>query len=214
MNDKQSNQYRMHLAVQECLDTNLEKWNGIPIIVQMKNELDELIQRIEVKDSESSADSTTFTKQKELLRNTVTRKAVSMAGVLSSFAAITGDDEMADSMHLTESMLNKAKETDIENMVNPIIEMATNHVDDFIDYGVTAEQVTELQTSLDDFTARIGKPRVIRNQAFAAIKMIDALIDEARDLLNNKLDKLMLRFRYSDPEFYDAYTRARTIVDR
>ena len=35
----------------------------------------------------------------------------------------------------------------------------------------------------------------------------------ANDLLKNRLDPLMIRFKYSDTEFYSEYERARTIVD-
>ena len=31
--------------------------------------------------------------------------------------------------------------------------------------------------------------------------------------MKDKVDKLMIRFSVTDPEFYDAYLRARTIVD-
>jgi len=81
------------------------------------------------------------------------------------------------------------------------------------DYGVTEAMITEAETSLDDFKALIGQPRTIRNQAFAAKSLMEELFDSANDLLKNRLDLLMLRFKYSDTEFYSAYERALTIVD-
>ena len=73
--------------------------------------------------------------------------------------------------------------------------------------------ITEAETSLDDFKALIGQPRTIRNQAFAAKTALQELMDTTNDLLNNRLDPLMIRFKYSDTEFYSEYERARTIVD-
>jgi hypothetical protein len=46
-----------------------------------------------------------------------------------------------------------------------------------------------------------------------ALSTIDNLVDEGNTLLKVKVDKLMLMFRDSKPEFYDGYSRARTIVD-
>jgi hypothetical protein len=57
------------------------------------------------------------------------------------------------------------------------------------------------------------KPRTIRNKAFAAMSLIEELFDTANDLLKTRLDPLMIRFKYSDTEFYSKYERARTIVD-
>ncbi|WP_025863761.1 hypothetical protein [Prolixibacter bellariivorans] len=66
---------------------------------------------------------------------------------------------------------------------------------------------------LDNFKALIGQPRTIRNKAFAAKTVLGDLFDEANNLLNNQLDKLMIRFKFTDPDFYEEYTRARVIVD-
>lgn len=43
--------------------------------------------------------------------------------------------------------------------------------------------------------------------------LMDELFDAANDLVKNTLDKLMIRFKFSDTEFYSEYERARTIVD-
>ena len=78
---------------------------------------------------------------------------------------------------------------------------------------ITEEMITEVETSLDDFKAMIGLPRTIRNQAFAAMNVLEELFDTTNDLLKNKLDKLMIRFEYTNLEFYSEYQRAQTIVD-
>ena len=80
-------------------------------------------------------------------------------------------------------------------------------------YGVTEASVTETETSIDQYTTLIGKPRTIRNKAFAAKTALQELMDTTNDLLKNRLDKLMLQFQFTHPEFYDEYLRARTIVD-
>jgi len=78
---------------------------------------------------------------------------------------------------------------------------------------LTDEMIVEAETTLDDFKALIGQPRHIRNQAYAAMTVLEELIDTTNALLKEKLDKLMIRFSVTDPEFYDVYLRARTIVD-
>jgi hypothetical protein len=39
------------------------------------------------------------------------------------------------------------------------------------------------------------------------------LVENAMEILNNKLDKVMLQFQFSKPSFYEGYKRARVIVD-
>ncbi len=203
----------MQLAVQACMDQNTEKWNNVPVIAQIKNQLDEIIQRIETQSNKTAVDSKATTQNKNQIRGILTQKALILAGTLSSYGAITDNLQLAEETKLSKSEIDSLKEAEIEAIINNLIQQATDKLDQLADFGISAEQITDLSTSLDDFTAMIGKPRVIRNQKFAAMQQIDELIDEARKLLKTKLDRIMIRYRYADPEFYDSYQRSRSIVD-
>ena len=69
------------------------------------------------------------------------------------------------------------------------------------------------ETTLDDFKALTGQPRHIRNQAYIAMTVLKRLIHTTNTLLKDKPGKLIIWLFVTDPEFYDAYLRARTIVD-
>ena len=47
MNKEQTNHRRMFNTTQETLDENTALWNMIPIVVTVKNQFDELLQRID-----------------------------------------------------------------------------------------------------------------------------------------------------------------------
>ena len=82
-----------------------------------------------------------------------------------------------------------------------------------VPFGVTKAQVTDLLTSIDDFRELVGQPRLIQSQANVAKKAAEELVENAVDILNKKMDKVMLQFKYSNPSFYEGYKRARVIVD-
>jgi hypothetical protein len=73
--------------------------------------------------------------------------------------------------------------------------------------------VTDLLTSVDDFRELVGQPRLIQSQTNLAKKVVEELVENALEILNNKMDKVMLQFQFSDPSFYEGYKRARVIVD-
>ena len=74
--------------------------------------------------------------------------------------------------------------------------------------------ITEILSSVEEFNGLIGKPRSILNNRYTAINTVDQLIDEGSSLLKTRMDKLMLMYRENNPEFYEGYQRARTIIDR
>ncbi|MEN8118543.1 MAG: hypothetical protein ABFS16_16290 [Bacteroidota bacterium] len=213
MNKIQTNQYRMFLNVQESLDANSSLWNMIPILLNTKNDLDELIQRIADVNEKTVSNSKAVTANKEVVLNSVIEKAIVLSGALQAYAAFTGNIKLAGKVKLNKSDLLRARETDVEALVAPVINEARKELDNLADYGVPEVMITELETSVDDFKALIGQPRTVRNQAFAAMTFLDELFDAANDVVKNKLDKLMIRFQFSNTEFYSEYERARTIVD-
>jgi hypothetical protein len=73
--------------------------------------------------------------------------------------------------------------------------------------------VTDLLTSVDDFREQVGQPRLIQSKANVAKKAVEALVENAMEILNDKMDNVMLQYQFSNPSFYEGYKRARVIVD-
>lgn len=213
MNKTQTNQFRMYLATQETLDSNSALWNMIPMLLTWKNNFDELIQRIADVNEKTVSNSKAVTANKAIALKNLAEKAVTVSGVLQAFAAVTGNTKLAGEIKLVKSDIERARETDVEALIAPVIKQARKELANLADYGLAEDMVVELETSLDDFLTLIGQPRIVRNQAYAAMTLMDELFDAANDVVKNKLDKLMIRFKYTHTEFYSEYERARTIVD-
>ncbi|MCY1721641.1 hypothetical protein OU798_14900 [Prolixibacteraceae bacterium Z1-6] len=213
MNKTRTNQFRMFLATQETLDSNSALWNGIPVMLSSKNDFDELIQRIAAVNEKTMSNSKAVTADKALMLKNLIEKAVTVSGILQAYAAVTEDVQLAGKVQLTKTDIERARETDVEALIAPVIDEARKELVNLADYGVSEELIVELETTLDDYKALIGQPRTVRNQAFAAMTLMDELFDACNDVVKNKLDKLMIRFKFTNTEFYSEYERARTIVD-
>jgi hypothetical protein len=213
MNKNQSKYWRMFLNTQETLNAHTEKWTGIPVIVGAKTEFDELIQRIFGANDRALSQSKAITAEKAAALETVVQKAETLSGKLQAYAAVTGNVELAIRVKITRSDIIREKETNVGMVVAPVIAAAQEELRNLADYGVTETEVPELESAVDGFMALVGTPRTVRNQAFAALSEIDQLVEDANDVVKNKLDTMMLQFKYTEPVFYDEYLRARAIVD-
>lgn len=203
----------MFLNTQEALDSNSTLWSSIPVMLSTKNSFDELIQRIGDVNEKTVSNSKAVTADKAVTLNNLIAKAVTLSGILQAYAAVTGNVKLAGRVALTKTDIERVRETDVEALISPVIEQARKELANLADYGLTEDMIVETETTLDDFKALIGQPRTVRNQAFAAMTLMEELFDAANDLIKNQLDKLMIRFKFSDTEFYSEYERARTIVD-
>ena len=80
MNKTQTNHMRMFLNTQETLDENTTLWSSIPMLLEVKNNFDELIQRIEETNEKTQPASQSVTANKANVLKALAQKVVSLAG--------------------------------------------------------------------------------------------------------------------------------------
>ena len=93
-----------------------------------------------------------------------------------------------------------------------ILAAATENVGSLGDYGVTQAKLTSLKKKIEGFQAVQAKPRQGRAHSSSATKELAKLFREVDELLNERLDALVVQFKDSQPAFFNAYTTARSVV--
>lgn len=213
MNQNESKYYNMYVQVQRQMDAGIDKWTGVPAIVRQKNALDENIQLIKEKDQAQSGETMGVTATKNDLKYQVAQKAAIICGGLYAYASETGNLELEQASNYTANGLQRLSDNAFAQKVDAIMTLATEHMDDLADMGVTEDQITEVKTSLDDFREKIGMPRTLTINRSTASLELDELIKETTAILNNRLDRLMVRYKLTDIAFYEGYERARMLLD-
>jgi hypothetical protein len=213
MNKTQTNYFNMFLNVQEFFNDNSQIWSNIPRTVSYKNDFDEIIVLLREK-SGVSIESISVSNKKDKLKEQIAQKTSAILGILTAFAHEKDDMDLAKQVDLSKSAILRLKDTELVPKVTFFISIARQYIEELADFGLSEASLTELEAMADEFNGLIGKPRSIRNKKFVALSEVEQLINEGNNLLKNKLDKLMLMFRESNPAFYDGYHRARVIVDR
>ena len=80
-------------------------------------------------------------------------------------------------------------------------------------YGSTTEAISELDKLEKAYIIYESKPREATVGKTAIIVSIATLFDEALKILENKIDKLVLQYKNSNPEFYTEYINARNVIE-
>jgi len=138
---------------------------------------------------------------------------VQVAGAMFVYAQANGMPDLQIKCSVSASQLERMSDEQLKVSCLNIYDEAVKLGEALSDYGKTAEQVTNLKKEIDDFAVLISSPRsaiVTRSQATAELK---SLINEANDLLRNKVDKLMDMLKTSEAKVYNTYKAARVIVD-
>lgn len=213
INDRQMTRYQMLLSVQSFLNQHQAVWSGVPILAQVKTSLDDLVLGVHENLKTAGKDVKGLTTQKNQLKEHLAEKTAVLSGALAAYAALSNQPNLEAQATIHKSDIARAKDAELPPKIQDFIELLLANMEHMADYGITEPQVNDLMTSLDDFRELIGQPRLKRSEALSAKKEASTLIDEGLELLNNSLDRIMIRFKFSDANFYDSYTRARVIVD-
>jgi hypothetical protein len=202
----------MFIGTQEFLDNETTTWSAIKRIVSYKNDLDEIITRITSKSDEAGS-LFGIGERKETLKAQIAVKGSSLSGAIQAFAYDSGDTDLAVKVKASKSEIHKMNEEDLGTYIHMLVETTNGNLKTLADFGVSKEILTEIKTTMEEYKALIGKPRSILNTKYVALDAVDQLFDEGNVLLRNKMDNMMLLYCESNPDFYNGYERARTIVD-
>jgi len=214
MNKMQTKDLRMFGATDECMNQNQTKWVTIQAIVRLKNLLSQNISTI--KDLDQKKESTVsnpITLNKEKIKDLLEGKIEVLYGIVYSYATANQLKELAQKVKLLSKGFAKKRETDIEPKVNTFLLLVRELLPKLSDYSLTEEMVVDAETTRDQFVALVGVPRNMRIQSSSTKKQMNDLINETMGLLTQQLDKLMLRFKSTDIDFYNSYIQSRTIVE-
>ena len=213
MNAKQDNKVGMFGSVALACDKAAKIWASLVAFVaaydKFKNSL-ERIKEFAQKQAEASKGATEF---KKYCRQSMCEAAQVIAGAVHSHATENNDVELAAKVDVSLSSLLTGRDRVSAEKCQSIHRLASEKVADLAEQGVTAAKLKSLQTKIDDYTACLQRPRQIISEVKTATAQLEAEIETADQLLADGLDRLVLQFKDSEPEFYNNYLNARVIVD-
>jgi len=208
-----NNKHLMFIAVKQVLDRNTAIWQPNAAVAAI---VAEYIQRNagteEIRQAAGiSTKGTTLDKnqEEELLADQI----YEISSALYAMAVRTGNVALQQKTGHTESELLTAREGELVITANIVVAMARENLQALADYGIDAARADALEEQSARFGARVSAPRAEIVGRKAANAHLRGEFDAITDLLEHQLDRMMVQFRRSAPDFYTAYMSARTIVD-
>ncbi len=141
-------------------------------------------------------------------------KLVLIGAQIAALGATNDDHTLEQQGDVSLAGLDKMKESDLLATATRIGALATTNITALADYGITAADVTELDGLATKFRGLQAAPRqavVDRKKENAQLPPVGSHL---LTVLRRQLDRQMLVFKQTQPEFYAGYLAARVIVDR
>lgn len=213
MRKHEANKLSMFDAVISCMETNSNKYSGIPAIGEILTRFKNLVSEIKSMDFEFFGSTKSETSDKRIKEEALLRSVVKIANALYAYGIKTKNTELIVKNKISKSSLDDLREQVMINKSREILAMANEHLEALADYGIINETLTSAGTDIDAFQDAIAKQSNTRVESIAEREALKNKFQEATAVLNDELDPTMELFEESDPVFYDEYKSARVIRD-
>lgn len=212
MNTNQEDKLSMYYVVKNTAEKYQTTWVTNAVFAATYNLWVAKIPLIETNRDAQTLETTGITTDKTAKRTAMTEKALFMENRLQSYANVTNNPELLESIQYSASDLKKARDTDVVGICNTILAKVNANAAAIVAYGVTAVMITDLQAAITAYATTLAKPKAAKSQTKTATENLVKLFKEADDLLIKRLDLDIELFKTSKPEFYSQYKTARIII--
>lgn len=212
MNSNQEDRLSMYYGVKSTCEKYQTTWAANAVFAATYNLWAAKLPLIEANRDAQTLETTGITTDKTAKRAAMVEKALFIENRLQSYANVTNNPELLESIQYSASDLRKARDTDVVGICNTVLAKANSNAAAIVTYGVTAAMITDLQTAIAAYSATLAKPKAAKSQTKTATENLIKLFKEADDLLVKRLDLDIELFKASKPEFYSQYKTARMII--
>lgn len=213
MDTKSTNSLNMLQTTQVCLETNKALFKDIPALVKASSELDSIVDDI-LGAQRQQASKEGLADAKNLVRKELAEAAHEIAALTHACATENGFDAIAKRTDLSATGVQAGTEAEFVDRCKGILADADEVTDDSGDFGVTTAKIKNVKDLLAEFEDLKPKPRAGAAIGKSATRRLETLLRRASVLLKNRLDRLMVQFKKSQPDFYESYRAARKLVNQ
>jgi predicted nucleic acid-binding Zn-ribbon protein len=214
MEKRLNNKFVMYKVVRDWLRANVSQFEGIPGFVTTIDEFSALLSIVAELDESKNSNTTGISQTKAEAREELETVSVEVIRMLKVYAAFSNNHVLLNEIDFTESQLKRSSEQVLLVRSNKVMKQGQAVQLDAEPYGLTTEKLNQLETSIQNFDT---KQTVVRNAIVNkknAGEQLEAHMDEADDLLKDKLDLLMDLVGNTKPILHQQYKGVRVIVDR
>ena len=211
MNKQQTAKANSHQAIAGIFAANPEAVSSIPALESaVEAFVDELLGIDTNVKTQMAPSGASAAKQSAFIQ--LIDCAEQIAGAVHSLAEATGDVELGEQVDFSRSVLIDGSGASIVARCRGIYDVAKDKLPSLAEHGVTQPKLTAFNQAIKTYDTLRSTPRQARAAQAAATKQLGRAFPRVEQLLAGRIDKLMLQFKSSNPEFYDKYQTARNIV--
>lgn len=153
------------------------------------------------------------TADKKKLKRLLADQFAEIGGSMHAYAYMQGNNSLQEAVSFSGLQLFKQDDELLKTTCGNILRHAKENLSALTDYGIDAATITQMETTLENYVS--GKSLVIATskEKTVAGQSGGSRLREIRTFMASVLDKLMLKFKSSEPDFFNNYMALRIVED-
>lgn len=213
MQKRLANKLTMYQSILKLLNANKDAWESVVVLVEIVGNFETLLGEIEHCRQVIDDNKKGMTVQKAVWQQQLIELIYQVASALYVMATRAGDPVLAEKVNYTETDLLKTRDHQLVTLCTGIAELATRHLSNLASFGITDSELEELQLVIQQFSESLPIMRVSVSERKATNEKLKELFVQTDALLKNQLDRLMIRYKQTQPGFYSSYKTSRHVIN-
>lgn len=138
---------------------------------------------------------------------------IDTAAPISAYAAANGNNKLMKEVDFTYTELFRTKDDQLAPRCKNIHDAANTNLAALTAYGITTTTISTLLTSINNYQSKVPDPRNAAAQKATVRANLKNLIKEAENVLKLQMDKTIVGFKATHPDFVTTYKTNRIILD-
>ena len=213
MNDKQENILSKWYALLKVLDDNATLYSSVAALITAKTDLKTIATSVQSYRQGQETDNRGIAQSKAGTKTSLINATLKVSSGIVAYASSIGDKTLKQKTNYTESDLKKTRDTILWDKCKLIYDTATPIATQLTGFFVTAADLTALNTALTNFMTSIPQPRTATAVKKNSTTNLAKLFADGEKIIKDRIDGMMLPFRQTKPDFYNAYITAKKTVN-
>lgn len=213
MEKKTENRLIMLKATLRLMEQNRPTWQETIPLVNAINQTGGLLDEIESIKETVSQNNSGLVIEKENRKEALIATDFELLSTLAAYASQVGDPILQQKADYPISHFQNMRNNELVTNSRSLATLLTEKLPNLGSYGVTVEKIEALKDQIDQYEATLPDVRVTVSERKAANEKIKELTKTALKITDEQTDRLMVMFKQSHPDFYNAYLNTRKVVD-
>jgi hypothetical protein len=214
MTDRQNAKLKMYQKVLNVCNKHKQKYAGVPALVNAVNELNIRVSDIQsVTQQQTETSSKGATKDKSTSIDRLVELSMKVANPLYVYAFDTKNNSLLEKVNVNKSTFYRNHDQAALTLAKIIAVEAKTYSEALRDYGVNDTDISELEAVISQLEGLINTPSNVIGERKLYTSTLREVFVAADSIVYDKLDKLVILFKTSMPEFFTLYSNARNVVN-